>query len=559
MAIILQDSFVGSAGDMDGRTPDTTFATLNWVTDPGEPINLDGTGAAQSADQSVVDARGFADVGLGGTTDYGLPTGVTTTITFVVKTGASVTQGSTAYEGFALTVEAGETTFGCGLFGPTSGSGLPWQVNEEAFGDDDAVITPAINTEYTGVYEIADGAQTLTFMGNTINSTVAFANPALGVNRISIKVGAGFKLMSISAEDNAAIPMTADLTAPMGLLTSYTGAQATLSPTMGQLLTVLRSNPNVFEAASPMGVLTSRGGAAAKVAAPAGTLVSSLSVPISINATLVGPTGTLLATGTTTVTVKANLMLTPAGTLVAQAGGSMSVSGPMGLLNAAAFAGVLARFRAGAPMGELSALMSSGLTIRAELVAPSFGPVLYVNAALASPMGALDAYAEIVVAVTYEAYATNLQPFVTRGQEPINEVTRYTNFPFNQILRFKDTYLALADDGLYTLGGTTDAGDPITWAWKTAMGDSDTSYKKTVLSVYFGGRIGQASTVTLYKDESDQTDYDYTTPRDTSPKNYRQKFGRGTKTRYFAIGVAGDTELQLDTMEFEINKLTRRI
>ena len=51
------------------------------------------------------------------------PTGVTTTITFVVKTGASVTQGSTAYEGFALTVEAGETTFGCGLFGPTSGSG----------------------------------------------------------------------------------------------------------------------------------------------------------------------------------------------------------------------------------------------------------------------------------------------------------------------------------------------------------------------------------------------------------------------------------------------------
>ena len=181
MAIILQDSFVGSAGDMDGRAPDTTFATLSWVTDPGEPIELDGTGAAQSADQSVVDARGFADVGLGGTTDYGLPTGVTTTITFVVKTGASVTQGSTAYEGFGLTVEAGETTFGCGLFGPTSGSGLPWQVNEEAFGDDDAVDTPAINTEYTGVYEIADGAQTLTFMGNTINSTVAFANPALGV------------------------------------------------------------------------------------------------------------------------------------------------------------------------------------------------------------------------------------------------------------------------------------------------------------------------------------------------------------------------------------------
>ena len=31
MAVLLQDTFVGSAGDMDGRTPDTTFATLNWA------------------------------------------------------------------------------------------------------------------------------------------------------------------------------------------------------------------------------------------------------------------------------------------------------------------------------------------------------------------------------------------------------------------------------------------------------------------------------------------------------------------------------------------------
>lgn len=559
MAIILQDSFVGSAGDMDGRTPDTTFATLNWVTDPGEPINLDGTGAAQSADQSVVDARGFADVGLGGTTDYGLPTGVTTTITFVVKTGASVTQGSTAYEGFALTVEAGETTFGCGLFGPTSGSGLPWQVNEEAFGDDDAVTTPAINTEYTGIYEIADGAQTLTFMGNTINSTVAFVNPALGVNRVSIKVGAGFKLMSILVEDDAAIPMIADLTAPMGTLVSSTGARASLDAPMGLMFTEIRARNNEFAGIASMGTLNALTGATAALEAPMGTLVASVTVPVSVAATLTSPMGALVASGTVGVAVQANLMLTSSGALVAQAGSQAALAAPMGALQAAATAGVLARFVGGMPMGELSAMATGGVVVNAALVSPMLQPVMLVNAALAAPMGALDAYAEIVVAVTYEAYAVNLKPFAVRGQEPVNEVTRYTNFPFNQVLRFKNTYLGLADDGLYVLGGPTDAGDQVSWAWKTAMSDSGTSYKKTVLSVYFGGRIGQESVVTLYKDESDSTDHSYTTPRDASPKNHRQKLGRGTKTRYFALGVTGETELDLDTMEFEINNLTRRI
>jgi hypothetical protein len=268
MAIILEDSFVGSAGDMNGRTPDVTFAALNWVTDSGEPINLDGTGAAQSADQSVVDARGFADVGLGGTTDYDLPTGVTTTITFVVKTGASVTQGSTAYEGFGLTVEAGETTFGCGLFGPTSGSGLPWQVNEQDAGDANAVDTPTANTEYTGTYEIADGVQTLNFMGNTINSTVAFANPALGVNRFSIKVGAGFKLMSISAEDDRVETISIAATAPAATAVIRTGVRTANTVSVPTLAMTVSQKISSIEVAMPAPTASVRLGNRMEAAAP---------------------------------------------------------------------------------------------------------------------------------------------------------------------------------------------------------------------------------------------------------------------------------------------------
>jgi hypothetical protein len=338
-----------------------------------------------------------------------------------------------------------------------------------------------------------------------------------------------------------------------------TGARAGLTAPAGLLDATGGPSANTLDAVAPMGTLNATTGTSAELSSPAGTLVASITVPISVTADLVGPTGTLLASGTVGVSVQANLMLNSAGTLVAQAGVQTDLDAPVGLLSAIATTGVLARFAGTISMGELSAMATAGIVVNAALAAPVIEQSPYAYAALTAPMGTLLAYGEVVVVVTYEAYATNLKPFEVRGQETVHEVTRYTNFPFNQVMRFKNSYLGLADDGLYLLGGPTDPDGPVEWAWKTAMGDSGTSYKKTVLSVYFGGRIGQASTVTLYKDESDSTDYDYTTPRDTSPKNYRQKFGRGTKTRYFAIGVSGDTELDLDTMEFEINNLTRRI
>lgn len=563
MATILQDSFVGSAGDMDGRTPDTTFATLNWVTDPGEPINLDGTGAAQSADQSVVDARGFADVGLGGTTDYGLPTGVTTTITFVVKTGASVTQGSTAYEGFALTVEAGETTFGCGLFGPTSGSGLPWQVNEEAFGDDDAVTTPAINTEYTGIYEIADGAQTLTFMGNTINSTVAFANPALGVNRVSIKVGAGFKLMSILVEDDQAIPVSADLTAPMGVLRSYTGATFVARAPSGLLRSVSHDSTGerAFNGTAPMGLLIARTGARAALAAPMGSMESSITVPVAVNASLSGPMGQLESEAIGGVMVTANLTLAGRARLAAYMGAQVSMIGPIGSLSSSTTVGSLVALVATAPMGRLQASATAGATMRADLVAPLITPAPTARAFLLSPMGSLTAVARAVVAVVYEAYAVNLLP----GEGMPHQVTRYTNFPFNQIVRFQDRYYGVADDGLYLLGGETDyhvsAPTKPAWSFHTGITDFGSRQVKVARETIVGGRLGPSVTASVSVGEAADQTYSAAIVAGFGAKNYRVKYGKGLNARYWSFGFAdpAGSDVNIDTLEFDVRETSRKL
>jgi hypothetical protein len=163
------------------------------------------------------------------------------------------------------------------------------------------------------------------------------------------------------------------------------------------------------------------------------------------------------------------------------------------------------------------------------------------------------------IVITYEAYAVNLKHRAAPGVEAIDEVTRYTNFPFNQIVRHQERYYGVADNGLYLLGGDLDVATPIPWAFKTAMTDDKAEEKKTVRALRFSGRVGPAATVTLFSGESGNEAYTYTTPRDATPQNHREKLGRGIKGRYYAIGVAGDGALELDGLEPEVDTLTRKL
>ena len=83
--------------------------------------------------------------------------------------------------------------------------------------------------------------------------------------------------------------------------------------------------------------------------------------------------------------------------------------------------------------------------------------------------------------------------------------------------------------------------------------------KKTAVSAYLGARFGPAATVSLYAGEKDPHAYHYSTPRDARAQNHRQRFGRGIKERYLSIGVSGTDALELDSIEFEIATMTRRL
>jgi hypothetical protein len=155
----------------------------------------------------------------------------------------------------------------------------------------------------------------------------------------------------------------------------------------------------------------------------------------------------------------------------------------------------------------------------------------------------------------FEAYAINLNHTPRPGVLPIDEATRYTDFPFTHIVRYKNSYYGVAADGLYLLEGTT----AVNWAFKTAVTDFKSTLQKTVASTYFGGRLGTAATVTAYPGEDSATAYTYPVVRSDHEQNYRVPFGKGVKARYWALGASGSGTLELDNIEFDTHLTKRRI
>ena len=112
--------------------------------------------------------------------------------------------------------------------------------------------------------------------------------------------------------------------------------------------------------------------------------------------------------------------------------------------------------RAVVPMAQIEFSMSSGGTMSLDVLAPMPVAGPWGHMVAVAPMATIEFVMRSVVVITYEAYAVNLKP----GPKMPNQVTRYTNYPFNQILRFKNRYIGVADDGLYELGGDTDYATP---------------------------------------------------------------------------------------------------
>lgn len=596
---IFSDSFSGS-GAFDGHAPETP-SDVTWSDGLGS-LRL-GAGALHSVD-TYLGAVGQAQIISGFPTTGAM---VSARVEFTLVTPANV---SVLLDRYAFDVDL--TFNGASFNARLQSTETDWQLS--ANGSPQTVsISPGTN--YTVVWDILNGTQTLSFNGYTASSSTAFVDTSGLTSCGNLAVGDLFALLNfdctaLDAFGVDAIAPTATVSA-QGLMHAYVDVEAPSPVVSAQgggymsavapTSTVLAQGGGYVAAIAPTPMISASFGASIFVTAPAATLSSTvhssygdnaliftaptatLSCYGGANASLTAPSFTLscTATGTALATVAAQA---PAATLTATGTASevLSLAATAPMVNLVGYGGVVCSVTT--PMATVTVSGTGGATVGVAVTLPMFDVVAsgtaqnYGSVIVAAPMArmatGLQAYvlapmAQLVavgtatVAATYEAYTMNMKHAPRpRGQEdtaPVNEVTRYTNFPFTHIVRHKNSYYGVNSSGLYLLEGTTDAGTAIPYEARTHISDLDEIKLKTVVSAYFGGRLGASSTVTLYAGESTVEAYAFTTPRGAVAQNYRQKFGRGLKTRYFALGASGSAEFSIDNVAFEVATMTRRI
>ena len=359
---------------------------------------------------------------------------------------------------------------------------------------------------------------------------------------------------------------TAALTAPRPTLTFSSGGSASLAAPPPTLISVGHDSTGEQAAypTAPSPLLAANGGANAKLTNPTQTLAATGTTTLVARATLTAPSPALLSTGTGTFAAGASLKA-PSPNLVGYGGAvcSITLTGKA-LLQATGTTGGVAGVTLTCPLFELTTGATRQAFGSANLLCPSPELGRTAQAWLMPPTGKLTAIGTAVVTASYEAYAVNLLRSVDRNPNnnyiaALDEVTHYTNYPFTHVVRYQGSYYGANSTGLYLLEGTTDDGAAIAFAVKTAVTDFKTPNKKTLASAYFSGRFGPASTISLHEGEKAPNTYSFTTPRGTLAQNHRQKFGKGTKGRYFALSVSGTGTCELDGIEPEVHQLTRRI
>lgn len=142
-------------------------------------------------------------------------------------------------------------------------------------------------------------------------------------------------------------------------------------------------------------------------------------------------------------------------------------------------------------------------------------------------------------------------------------VSEYRNYPFNGMIEFDGRYYGTGDGGLYEIGGTTDAGEPIEWAIRTALMDFGTGKLKRIPDAYIAfSNDGSAVWLRVFTEENGariESIYQGTPRAGAALHNDRIKIGHGLSARYWQFELAGSGAVELDELAWRVLVLDRRL
>lgn len=130
-------------------------------------------------------------------------------------------------------------------------------------------------------------------------------------------------------------------------------------------------------------------------------------------------------------------------------------------------------------------------------------------------------------------------------------ISNYTNFQFNSVANFNYETLLANSSGIYSMGGTTDAGSYINSKLKTAAMNFGTTSQKQVPHILLGVNNTGKVILIVSVDGQVTTTYQLNAPS-TYLDTQRIKIGKGVHGRYwqFELSTLENSTFDLDTFEF---------
>lgn len=149
---------------------------------------------------------------------------------------------------------------------------------------------------------------------------------------------------------------------------------------------------------------------------------------------------------------------------------------------------------------------------------------------------------------TYRGWVMNTENF---------GVTEYQDYPFNSLTKFNGVYLGANSNGVYSLTGGDDAGDPITASIKTGVNPFPA--KTNIPEVFLSFRSDGGMLIKTITDEKIERWYSVTGTENISRK--RAKMANGVKSSFwqFELTNVDGASLEFESLEIVPVVLSRKI
>jgi len=349
--------------------------------------------------------------------------------------------------------------------------------------------------------------------------------------------------------------VTSSASVPDAYLLTTGHATASLSLTTAFVLesSVTLRDPDGFIGTAPSAFITANSGGYVSAKLPACELVASGTVLAVGRVDAKLPACQLISSGHLGSVGRASLVAPSVGVLsLGGATSNLATTGRYTVIAGAVTGGVATVTLILTGAYGVSAAVSLENYGSALLTSPSLVAAPSGQAWLVAPRFTLSASGGEVIVLAYEAYAINL----TTGA-----VSHYTNYPFDNILRFGNKYYGVKSDGLFEIGGAVDLTLPIEAHVKTFMTDFGSKNQKRLPYVYVSGRSDGGVIIGVTADEGDTYEYESDWGEVAGSANHRTTVGKGIRGVHYSLDVknVNGGSLELDEITAHVAPTQRGV